>query len=160
MWDSGFSPLLITYSNEHRKHQFLIHSMLFFQQILVLQHITKSLNYHHSQHQTNKSKLSKKITIHPKLPQLSILGQKSPSCLLIFKQMVKGSCENIFTIPIWCHSHHLRVKIGVINKPSVDFFQGHSNFLKLIRQISQNTIITRRCTTSFAGLWNCGLRGG
>ena len=32
MWDSGFSPLLITSLSEHRKHQFLIHSMLFFQQ--------------------------------------------------------------------------------------------------------------------------------
>ena len=28
----GFSPLIITPSTEHRKHQFLIHSMLFFQQ--------------------------------------------------------------------------------------------------------------------------------
>ena len=27
-----FSPLIITSSSEHRKHQFLIHSMLFFQQ--------------------------------------------------------------------------------------------------------------------------------
>ena len=31
MWDSGFLPLLITSSSEHRKYQFLIHSILFFQ---------------------------------------------------------------------------------------------------------------------------------
>ena len=33
IWDSGFLSLLITIitsSSEHRKHQFLIHSMLFF----------------------------------------------------------------------------------------------------------------------------------
>ena len=34
MWDSGFLLLLITSSSEHRKHQFLIHSMLFFQHLL------------------------------------------------------------------------------------------------------------------------------
>ena len=34
MWDSGFLPLLITFSSEHRKHQFFIHSMLFFQHLL------------------------------------------------------------------------------------------------------------------------------
>ena len=104
--------------------------------------------------------LSKKITIHPKPPQLSILGQKSSSCLLIFTQMIKGSCEHIFTIPIWCHGFHLRVKTGVINKPSIGFFQGHNNFLKLIRQISENTIIIGRCTASLAGLWSCGPGGG
>ena len=85
--------------------------------ILVLQHITKSKNYHHSQHQTDSSVPSKKRTIHPKRPQLSILGQKSPSCLLI-TQMIRGSCEHIFTIPIRRHGHHLRVKTGVIDRPS------------------------------------------
>ena len=128
--------------------------------ILVLQHIIKFLNYHHSQYQIDKSESSKKITIHPKLPQLSILGQKSPSYVLIFIHMVKGSCEHIFTIPIRRHGHHLKVKTSVINRPPLDFFQGHSNFLKLIKQISQNTIITGRCTTSFAELWNCGPCGG
>ena len=32
MWDLGFLPLLITSSSEHRKYQFLIQSILFFQQ--------------------------------------------------------------------------------------------------------------------------------
>ena len=32
IWDSRFLPHLITSSSEHRKHQFLIHSMLSFQQ--------------------------------------------------------------------------------------------------------------------------------
>ena len=120
--------------------------------ILEIRHITKSKNYHHSQHQTNKLESSKNITIHPKLPQLSILGQISPSCLLIFTQMFKGSYEHIFTIPIRCHGHHVRVKTSVINRLSVDFFQGHNNFPKLIKQISENTIITGRCTASLAGL--------
>ena len=36
MWDSGFSSLLITSSSEQIKHQFLIHLILFFQQVLLL----------------------------------------------------------------------------------------------------------------------------
>ena len=32
MWDSGVLSLLITSSSEYRKHQFLIYSILFFQQ--------------------------------------------------------------------------------------------------------------------------------
>ena len=32
MWDSRFLPLLITFSSEDRKYEFLIHSMPFFQQ--------------------------------------------------------------------------------------------------------------------------------
>ena len=34
MWDSGFLPLLIIPSSEHRKYQFFIHSVLFFQHLL------------------------------------------------------------------------------------------------------------------------------
>ena len=41
MWDSGFLPVLITSSSEHRKHQFLIDSMLFFQQSPTLIEIDK-----------------------------------------------------------------------------------------------------------------------
>ena len=41
MWDSGFLPLLITSSSEYRKHQFFIHTMLFFQQSLTWIEIDK-----------------------------------------------------------------------------------------------------------------------
>ena len=43
MWDSRFFPLLITSSSKHRKHQFLIHSMLFFQHLLGMKNKTMTI---------------------------------------------------------------------------------------------------------------------
>ena len=37
----GFSPLIITSLSEHKKYQFLIHSMLFFQQKLYAKELKK-----------------------------------------------------------------------------------------------------------------------